>query len=64
MLAFLHRREGAWVEKTDLGRAIDMKTHGRHWNSGLATLRRNGLAEIEGDRIRATADLYLDGDAR
>jgi hypothetical protein len=46
-----------YIHADELAAMLGKKQSGGHWNSGIATLRNNGLIEIDGRRYRA-AELF------
>jgi hypothetical protein len=46
------------LTRDELGAQIDMTSTGGTFGTYLGTLRRNGLIEVEGDRVRASAILF------
>lgn len=58
MLTELLRNGTAWISRDDLAGRLGKAPRGGQWNNGLATLRRNGLIEEAGDRLRAAAVPY------
>jgi hypothetical protein len=54
MLRSLAVKGERYTEIAELAVVLGKKPTGGHWNSGLATLRNNGLVEVSGKRIRAS----------
>jgi hypothetical protein len=46
-----------YVAPQDLAAMLGKQPTGGHWNSGLATLRHNGLIEANGKSVRAAGQL-------
>lgn len=49
--------QGGEVARDTMALDLGMKPHGGHWNSGLASLRKNGLAEV-GETIKLSELLH------
>lgn len=49
------------IARPDLADAVEMTESGGTFQTYLATLRRNGLAEIEGQTVRASDTLFMAG---
>jgi hypothetical protein len=59
MLRTLAAQGERYLHADELADMLGKKPSGGHWNSGLATLRNNGLIETDGRCYRA-ADLFRD----
>ena len=57
MLRALAAAGERYTDTAALAAALAKKPTGGHWNSGIATLRNNGLIEVSGKRLRA-AELF------
>ena len=53
MLRALAAAGEQYTDTAELAAALAKKPTGGHWNSGIATLRNNGLIEVSGKRLRA-----------
>lgn len=53
MLRTLAGRGEAFTSTDDLAAVLGKKPTGGHWNSGVATLRNNGLVDMDGKAMRA-----------
>lgn len=53
MLRYLATQGIRFVDADELAGVLGKKPSGGHWNSGIATLRNNGLIEADGRRYRA-----------
>jgi len=54
MLRSFAMHGGRYTEAADLAAALGKESTGGQWNSGLALLRKNGLVEVSGKRLRVT----------
>ena len=52
MLRALAAAGERYTDTAELAAALAKKPTGGHWNSGIATLRNNGLIEVSGKRLR------------
>lgn len=50
------------VDREELGERVEMATNGGTFQTYLSTLRRNGLADVEGSSIRASDTLFMGGE--
>jgi uncharacterized protein DUF87 len=58
LLALVKPKEPRWIAKEVLAADLGLTLGAGVWNVALATLRRNGLADVETDRVRPSADLW------
>lgn len=59
MLDTLVRRHPSWLTREELGYAANVQSSGGTFSTYLSALRRNGLIEEDGPRVRAGPALYL-----
>lgn len=64
MLDTLVRRHPSWLTREELGYAANVQSTGGTFSTYLSALRRNGLIEEDGPRVRAGPALYLFEEAR
>lgn len=50
-------RQQPGISVASLGARLDMQTRGGHWNTGMSTLRRNGLINENGDALYVRGEL-------
>lgn len=53
----LCRQDGKWVKKERLAEFLGVQPRGGSWNTAISMLRQNGLIEVAGDELRASAAL-------
>jgi hypothetical protein len=53
MLRTLAAQGERYMEADELATVLGKKPSGGHWNSGIASLRNNGLIETDGRRYRS-----------
>ena len=51
-----------WLTREQLGERAGFTPSGGTFGTYLGTLRRNGLATVEGDTVRASETLFIGGE--
>lgn len=63
-LELLVELAGEPIAKDELADRVGMTVTGGTFQTYLSTLRRNGLAEVEGGMVRASESLFIGTEAR
>lgn len=59
MLDVLVEEHPNWISRDELAERVGMTVTGGTFGTYLGTLRRNGLADVEGGEVRASDTLYI-----